>query len=76
MSMNAERDNLDAILSELAATRARERELLLRMTALLEAQAPGVPQHVISIFAHAKELQSRRRCDGGHQDRSHLRHRR
>jgi hypothetical protein len=54
--MNAERDNLDSILSELAATRAREQDLLSRMAVLLEAPASAVPDHVEKVFAQAKEL--------------------
>lgn len=56
MSMNAEHSSLEVLLAELAAARAREQELLLRLTALLDAPAPGIPDHIAKVFQHAKEL--------------------
>ncbi len=54
--MNAEPDNLGTILSELAATRAHEKQLLSRMAAVLDAPAPCVPDHLARAFAQAKEV--------------------
>lgn len=54
--MNAEHENLEAILSELATTRAREHELLLRMAELVDDPAPDLPLHVAQVLARAREL--------------------
>ena len=55
-TLNAESDSPDTILFELAVTRAREAELILRLMALLDGPAPGVPDHVARALAGAKEV--------------------
>ena len=49
-------DSLAAILSELAAARERDNELLSRLTTLLNAPAPDMPAHLAKVCAQALEL--------------------
>lgn len=49
-------NSLAAILSELAAVRDRENELLSRLTKLLNTPSPDMPAHLAKVCAQAIEL--------------------
>lgn len=49
-------DALDTILSALTAGQHVEEDLLERLDALLTKPPPDIPEHVVQIFAHAREL--------------------
>lgn len=48
--------DLDLLLADLAETQCHEEELLTHVAALLEGPAPGVPTHIMTVFAQAKEV--------------------
>ena len=49
-------NSLAGILSELAAVRDRENELLSRLTKLLNTPSPDMPAHLAKVCAQAVEL--------------------
>ena len=49
-------NSLAAILSELAAVRERDKELLSRLTTLLNTPRPDMPAHLAKVCADATEL--------------------
>lgn len=49
-------DNLQAILSELEATRVHEEELLSRLAALIEDSAADMPEHIAEVCDQAKDV--------------------
>ena len=54
--MNTPQNSLADILAELAVIRAREKDLLCKMAALLDARPQGVRAHVVQVFLRAKDV--------------------